>query len=295
MSLPLVFGWHSSVEKVDEIQEIHAIYQSGWCPTAQIFTKPPMQVSSISKRKEKIQALRPLLDHTLLFVHSSYLINYIRPDGDSSLISVVDDILFLDEVTPDQNKSHTGVVIHLGKNVEHLSLEQCIKNFTENVREVLEQTSEQKVRLILETSTRSKNGNDVFWDIKVFGELCQNIKKALGEEVYHSRIGFCIDTAHVFASGYDLRTKEKVREFLSLWDEHIGVQRITLIHLNDSKVGVGCCRDLHQQLGKGYIYSEEKEGLQFLLEWCRRSGTPVISETGGDMMEEMELVKSLLN
>ena len=292
--MSLVLGWHTSVERIRSNETLHLLHETGWCPVAQIFTKAPMQVSTICKRKEKIQTLRPILENTLLFVHSSYLINFIRPDIDTSLISIVDDILFLDEVTPEQNKSHTGVVVHLGKNVEKLSVDQCVKNFVENVREVLEQTSDQKVRLILETSTKSKNGNDIFWDIQVFGELCFRIKQVLGEELYNSRIGFCVDTAHVFASGYDLRTKENVREFLSLWDAHIGVQRITLIHLNDSKVGVGCCRDLHKQVGKGLIYSEEKHGLQFLLEWCKRSGTPVISETGGDMEEEMELIKSLL-
>jgi deoxyribonuclease-4 len=225
-----------------------------------------------------------------LVVHGSYLINFIKTGQEKQVQSVVDDILFLDSVVEEVNKSRTGVVIHLGKNTEHLTVEECIQNFIINVKEVLQKTFAQKVRLILETSTKTKNGNDVFWDIRVFGQLVSKMREEIGEDLYRERIGFCVDTAHVFASGYDIRTKEGVREFLSLWDREIGVERISLLHLNDSKVGVGCCRDLHEQIGKGCLYAEEKEGLRYLLEWCRGAFIPVILETGGNLVEELELL-----
>lgn len=239
-----------------------------------------------------METTRSLLDRIYLVVHGSYLINFIKTGIQAAIDSVVEDINLLDSLTPDLNKSKTGVVIHLGKNTEKYSLEKCIENFCQNVRDVINLTFDKRVRLILETSTKSKNGNDVFWDIKSFGLLASRLKELLGER-YDTRIGFCIDTAHIFASGYDIRTETDVREFLRLWDEHIGVQRITLIHLNDSKVGVGCCRDLHQQLGKGEIYSEDKDGLRFLLQWCRAAMVPVILETGGNIEQEMEVIQKV--
>jgi deoxyribonuclease-4 len=289
--MALVLGWHTPLESISEVALLHIRHSTPDCPAAQVFFKSPMRYSGLSKKK--VEAVRPLLDSIYLVVHGSYLINFIKPGIKEAIDSVVEDICVLDSITPEINKSRTGVVVHLGKNTEKLSLDECIQFFSQNVREVIEKTSDRKVRLILETSTKSKNGNDVFWDIERFGKLASRIREDLGQDVYDSRIGFCIDTAHIFASGYDIRTESQVREFLGLWDQHIGVQRITLVHLNDSKVGVGCCRDLHQQLGSGQIYSESKEGLVFLLQWCRGAMVPVILETGGNMEEEMELIQKV--
>jgi deoxyribonuclease-4 len=291
--MALVLGWHTPLESISEVALLHIRHSTPDCAAVQVFFKSPMRYSGVKMSKKKMEDICSLLDSIYLVVHGSYLINFIKPGIQAAIDSVVEDICVLDTLTPEQNKTRTGVVIHLGKNTEKLSLEECIQFFCKNVREVIEKTFDKKVRLILETSTKAKNGNDVFWDIENFGRLSSQLKEELGEEVYNSRIGFCIDTAHIFASGYDIRTEDQVREFLRIWDRNIGVQRITLLHLNDSKVGVGCCRDLHQQLGKGQIYSETTEGLGFLLEWCRKAMVPVILETGGNMEEEMEMIQKV--
>jgi deoxyribonuclease IV len=294
MAIPLVIGWHTSLSTI----EIPSYFVSGSkaVPAAQVFLKSPMGKASIRISEKVLAAARPLLDQMYLVVHGQYLINFIRPGLEWAIDSVVEDLLYLDAMLDDSpNKSRTGVVIHLGKNTIGLSLEECIENFTQNVKTVIERTPDATVRLILETSTRAKNGNDVFYSIENFGKLARKIQEVLGEEVYLQRIGFCVDTAHIFASGYSIKTRDEVRRFLQLWDDHIGVQRITLLHLNDSKVGVGCCRDLHEQLGKGMIYSEKKEGLAFLLEWCRQAMIPVVIESGGNAEEEWSLLRHTID
>jgi deoxyribonuclease-4 len=294
MALPLVIGWHTSMEALDV--PIQLVSGDHVLPAAQVFLKSPIRKASIRISEKQLASARSLLDHMYLVVHGQYLINFIDPYVSWAIDSVVEDLLWLDRLMADSpHRSRTGVVIHLGKNVIGFSFEECVEHFTQNVKRVVEKTAECGVRLILETSTKAKNGNDVFHSIHNFGKLARRLKEVLGEEIYLNRIGFCVDTAHIFASGYNIQTRDEVRGFLQLWDEHIGVQRITLLHLNDSKVGVGCCRDLHEQIGKGMIYSETTEGLAFLLGWCRRAMIPVVMETGGNAAEEWSLLRHTID
>lgn len=271
--MSLVLGWSATFREIPDLAYlIHR--KTGWCPAIQVFTRD----------------CRPLfsdwLDRVYLVVHSPFNINLIKPGVEYALESVAKDLRLVDRLVDPATRSRTGVVVHLGKNTEQLSFQECVEHFCRNIQEILYRTRENSARVILETSVKSKN--DVFWSVESFGRLSQRLKNLLGDSVYDSRIGYCIDTAHVFASGYDIRTEEGMRDYFRLWEEHIGVSRITLLHLNDSKLGLGCCRDLHQQLGKGELYSEEKSGVKFLLEWCQGAMVPVILETGGDWEEELE-------
>jgi len=71
--------------------------------------------------------------------------------------------------------------------------------------------------------------------------------------VRDSSIGICIDTAHLFAAGYDIRTQEKFKETLHMLSTTIGIEKIKLFHGNDSKVGMGERKDRHEHIGKGKI------------------------------------------
>ena len=232
--------------------------------------------------------------NTYLVVHGQYIINFIKKDIEWAIKSVVDDIKNLDKMTPDIKKDKTGVIIHMGKNVNKEPLETCIDNFYNNVKIVINQTFNCKTKLILETSTKTKNGNDIFYDIEIFGKLNSYLKEKLSIEEY-SRLGFCIDTAHVFASGYDITSKDSFENFMSLWDTCIGIDKLTLFHLNDSKVGLGCCRDLHEQIGDGLIYKESKDGLKALIEFAKNTNIPIIIESGGNQDTEIKLIQNILN
>lgn len=68
-------------------------------------------------------------------------------------------------------------------------------------------------------------------------------------------IGICLDTCHLFASGYDIRTPEAVRDTLRAFEHHVGLSRLKLVHANDSMAGLGEHKDRHEHIGKGKIGS----------------------------------------
>lgn len=296
----LTIGWHTTIAPsiihgIKFNEETHKTLESPFKISAQIFLKSPMRVGkSKFMLSDTLKIKEYLKDNDIyLVVHGQYLINFIKNDIEWATKSVIEDIKLLDNMIPDNQKEKTGVIIHMGKNVNKESIEKCIDNFYINVKKVIEDTSECKVKLILETSTKTKNGNDIFYDIETFGKLKSYLQEKLTSEQF-KRLGFCIDTAHIFASGYNISTKESFEEFISLWDHHIGINNITLFHLNDSKVGLGCCRDLHEEIGKGLIFSEDKSGLKSLLEFSQHNGIPIVIESGGDQLTELEIIQELI-
>ena len=125
------------------------------------------------------------------------------------------------------------------------------------------------VKLIIETS--SGQGSELCYkleDLKYFYEMFQ--------PKYRKRIGLCIDSCHIFAAGYDLRTSKKVIKFFSYLSKLINLDKILLFHLNDSKKELGSKKDRHEKLGKGYI---GLEGITQIIKICYKLNIPIILET----------------
>jgi deoxyribonuclease-4 len=91
--------------------------------------------------------------------------------------------------------------------------------------------------------------------------------------------GVCVDTCHLFASGYELRTKAEVDNTLEKFDNIVGLKELKFIHLNDSKGPLGSNLDRHEHIGLGMI---GKEGLAAFLNHRAIRGLPVIMETPVD-------------
>jgi deoxyribonuclease IV len=92
----------------------------------------------------------------------------------------------------------------------------------------------------------------------------------------HERIGICLDSCHLYASGYDVRTDEGVSEVVDELDRVVGVDRLRSLHLNDSQVGLGSNRDRHAPIGEGEL---GEDGCSAFLSEPRFEGLPVILET----------------
>lgn len=125
------------------------------------------------------------------------------------------------------------------------------------------------VIILIENMAGSKNDTILGSSIHDLAGLISHVKDK-------SRVGVCIDTCHAFAAGYDLRTPETYASFVLLIDETIGWETVKAFHLNDSKFGVGCKKDRHENIGRGHI------GLGGF--WCivndeRWNGIPLILET----------------
>lgn len=87
---------------------------------------------------------------------------------------------------------------------------------------------------------------------KILGNTFDEIAYIL-KNIKNKNVGVCFDTAHAFASGYDLRTKTAVTKTLAEFNKIIGFDKLKLIHANDSKVGLGSQKDRHEHIGKGKI------------------------------------------
>ncbi|OAX77284.1 hypothetical protein ACJ72_08420, partial [Emergomyces africanus] len=102
---------------------------------------------------------------------------------------------------------------------------------------------------------------------------------------YHPRIGICVDTCHSFAAGYDLRTPSGWNKFMEEFDEQIGLQYLRAFHLNDSKTPLGSRRDLHANIGTGFL---GLRAFHNLMNDKRLEGIPLILETPIDRPAKSE-------
>ncbi len=87
---------------------------------------------------------------------------------------------------------------------------------------------------------------------KIMGDTFEEIAFILNK-IQNKDVGICFDTAHAFASGYDLRTKTSVNKTLIEFNKTIGLDKLKLLHINDSRVELGSHKDRHEHIGKGFI------------------------------------------
>jgi len=124
------------------------------------------------------------------------------------------------------------------------------------------------------------HGNTIGGSLSEFKDLLALIPKE-----HHSRIGICIDTCHSFAAGYDLITPEGFKSFLTEFDELIGIQFLRALHLNDSKAPKGSNRDLHANIGTGFL---GLRAFHNVMNEPRFQDMPMVLETPIDRVEVEE-------
>lgn len=108
------------------------------------------------------------------------------------------------------------------------------------------------------------------------GARFEEVAFILGESRFRDRLGMCFDTAHAFAAGYDLRSPSSTLQVIEELDRRVGLKRIKLLHLNDSKKDLGSRVDRHEHIGQGRIGID---GFRVLLNDKRFAGLPMVIET----------------
>ncbi len=198
-------------------------------------------------------------------VHTSYLLNLASPNQalwERALASLREEVKRAGELgIPD-------VVTHLGSH-KGAGLEAGIARVAEALL-FLQDSPEWhrfEVRLMLELTAGA--GDTVG---KRFEELADVIERAGGDE----RLGVCFDTCHAFASGYELRTPEGLEETLRKLDSTVGLDRLWLVHLNDSAHSFDSHKDRHAHIGRGEI---GLEGFRLVVSHPRLRELPFILET----------------
>ncbi|NLI95375.1 MAG: deoxyribonuclease IV [Synergistaceae bacterium] len=238
------------------------------CEAIQIFTKNQLQWKAppISP-SQGIAFLKALRESGIrqVVAHASYLIN-LAAEGDQrrrSLEALIDEIDRCDQLGIGELVLHPGA--HLG-----IGAEKGIANLLEGLRAVLDRTSHQKVRILLETMAGQGT---------VIGARLEEFRNVLEGLDWHERLGLCLDTCHLFAAGYELRERSSYEHFARGIERTFGLRRIGCWHLNDSRTEKGSLRDRHQHLGDGEL------GLKFfsmLLNDGRWEDVPLILETPKD-------------
>lgn len=154
--------------------------------------------------------------------------------------------------------------------------------------EALSRLAEMLVQAITETTTvvpvletMCGHGNTIGGALSEFRDLL-----ALIPEEHHSRIGICVDTCHSFAAGYDLTSPAGFKAFLAEFDELIGIQFLRALHLNDSKAPRGSKRDLHANIGTGFL---GLRAFHNVMNEPRFEGLPMVLETPIDRVPEQNV------
>lgn len=208
-----------------------------------IYTGAPQNTIRKQLKELHIEEALKLMDEANikrenLIIHAPYIINpaTIDPDKRDFCINFL-----TQEVKRSYAMGSKVMVLHPG-NTLGIPLEEAIKNICSAVNQIIENTKETDVVIALETM--AGKGTEV-------GRTFAEIKALLDGINDKNRVGVCIDTCHMFDSGYDIvNDYENVKKEL---DELIGISNIKVIHLNDSKNPLGSHKDRHANLGEGYI------------------------------------------
>ncbi|MFH0736544.1 MAG: deoxyribonuclease IV [bacterium] len=214
-----------------------------------------------------------------IVAHDSYLINLCSEDPEMLQKSRE---AFLDELTRCQMLDVPHLNFHPGTyrvNTE----DDAIKLIAESLNLVHQQTNGFKVKSMLETTAGQG---------KAIGYKFEHLRKIIDLIEEQDRMSVCIDTAHIFAAGYDISKEETYQTVFKDFDEIIGLDRLKCFHMNDSKKGLGTRVDRHEHIGKGFI---GLEGFTLLMNDKRLESIPKVLETakGKEQLEDLENIRVL--
>lgn len=266
------FGSHNKVSK-GLLNAAEDVYNAGG-NFIQIFLHIPTSSKALDNMIEEFKEFKNyLLQHNMkVVVHSDYIHNLAKNWDAHSW--------WLKNIELEIKYAHLigaiGLVIHFGKQLD-LSIQEAYNNMYTSLIYIHNKTKEHKdIKIFLETSTGM--GSEICYKLEDLSYFYKKISMNPNKEL-KDRIKLCVDTCHIFAAGYDLKTKMNVKMYLEAFEELIGIRYISLIHLNDCKVDRGCQKDRHEGIGKGFI---GYEGLKHFFDYFRKLNIPIILETPGD-------------
>ena len=249
------------------------------CTAFQIFTRSPRSWHAKELTKEVIDAFKSKLkdskiDRFAICAHMPYLPNLATPKEDAFEKSVN---TLVSEVERCAQLGIPYLVTHLGSHLgtgEEAGIKRLVDGLTKAGQ------TKNDVMILLENTAGQKNS--VGSDFQQLGEIFKQLKP-------EKKFGVCLDTCHAFVAGYDLRTKEKVKETFKEFDKHVGIENLKILHLNDARGELGCNLDRHYHLGLGGI---GEEGITSVVKFANKKKIPIILETPiDDDRDDFENVK----
>jgi deoxyribonuclease-4 len=236
----------------------------------------PLTEESISAFKENCEKFGFKPEQIL--PHDSYLINLGHPEK-AALQKSRD--AFLDEMQRCEQLGLDRLNFHPGSHLNQISEDECLSIIAESINLSLKKTKG-VIAVIENTAGQGTNLGFSFYQLK----------KIIDQVDDKSQVGVCIDTAHAYSAGYDIKTKAGFEKVFQEFDEVIGFEYLKGMHLNDSKKEFGSKVDRHDSLGKGTLGLEVFE---CIVKDERFNGIPLILETPNEDLwaEEIKLLRSM--
>jgi deoxyribonuclease-4 len=250
--------------------------------TMQVFTKNQNrweQKPTPADEIERWQAAQAATGVAPVVSHAAYLLNLGTPGEEIWEKSVK---ALADELTRAEQLGILGVVFHPGAHMgsgEEAGLQRIIAG----IDRAHEATPGYSALTLVEGTAGQGSA---------LGYRFEHLKTILEGVRAPERVAFCLDTCHLFAAGYDLRTPESYRAVMDEFDQLIGLARIKCFHFNDSKKDLGSRVDRHDHIGSGML---GLDAFANLLNDPRLTATPAILETekSDDMHEDVENIRML--
>jgi deoxyribonuclease-4 len=236
------------------------------CDVIQLFTKNANQWRAKPLAPDAIEAFHQACNEVRarpVAAHDSYLINLASPD--EGLYKRSHEAL-REEMGRAEALELPYLVIHPGSH-RGAGEQEGLYRIARAINLIHYQGQDMKVQILLETT--AGQGNTLGYRFEHFARIIEQIE----EDV---KVGVCLDTSHCFAAGYAIGTPEGYEATMEEFDRIIGLDRLRLIHLNDSKAALGTRVDRHEHIGQGHL------GIEFfrlLLQDDRLADLPFILET----------------
>jgi len=236
----LRLGLHVSIE--GELDEAFDRATSKGCNCMQIFTRNPRSWHDKPLDEKVVECFAHkvrTMDIQPVFVHMPYLPNLASPKTEvyeKSIESLTKELDRCAQLEIPYIVTHLGSSLGSGKNAGITRIINAANTAFSNSRG--------DVTLLLENTAGSKNS---------IGSTFEDIRRVVEGISENMRVGICLDTCHAFAAGYDLATREGLRRALQRFEQVIGLQRLKLVHLNDSKGSLRSGWDRHEHIGLGKI------------------------------------------
>jgi deoxyribonuclease-4 len=250
-----------------------------------LFTKNQRQWVAKPLSEKSVHKFKELMDEhgfsaDAVLPHDSYLINLGHPEVEKREKSLN---AFIDEAKRVEQLGLKYLNFHPGSHLRKMSEEECLDLISENVNKAIMETDS----CIFVIETTAGQGSNLGYKFEHLAYIIDKIHDK-------SRIGVCIDTAHIFAAGYDIRTKEAYDKTMKEFDEIIGFKYLKGMHINDSKAKFASRVDRHHSLGKGEI---GLDAFKYIMQDERINGIPLVLETIEPEIwaDEIKLLRSFEN
>ena len=276
----MLFGAHESISG----GVFNAIErgQTATCDTIQIFNKSNSQWRAKKIEQAELDKYFQMIEETGVTVatsHSSYLINIASPDKELNEKSYKS---LKDEMERCEMLKIPNLVMHPGSHVG-TGEDAGIKRIIKNLNKLFKELKDNNVCLLLETT--AGQGSHLGYTFEQIGEMIDGAK-------IQNQIGVCLDTCHIFAAGYPISDPKEYKKTMKKFDDIIGLDKLRIIHMNDSKKEFGSRRDRHEHIGKGHIGIE---AFRNIVNDKRLKNIPMILETPKEeeLKEDIENLKVL--